>query len=540
MPLTQEQDAVVDAACGRARSVASTIVVEAGAGTGKTSTMVGVAKAKGRQRGLLTVFNRMMAEETKPRLVGTGCRSATLHSVAWSSEAAEPFRAGRGARLSQMLPARHAAESVGIFGDVVISGEVGPTSRNAVGYIVKDWVSRFCQSADPELSVKHFPAGTLREFLPADMSKRAEESPDWFKMVARAYAQNLLPHAKKLWGMMSSPTGDFPSSHDVYLKLYVMSQPRIDYDYVGLDEAQDANPIMLEFMRMAAQQGAQTLYVGDSHQQMYSWRGAVDALSQIQADARLRLSHSFRFGPDVAQVANTVLGSLLYSDFRLVGAGRPSRVVDLMPSADAVICRTNACAIDMALAMREDGGRAGLCMDPSELVREVDTLERFKKTGRSEARRFLQFTSYEEVQEAVENGDAPDLKVLLDLIDKHDFDGTRQILSEIAVGKTPERIAASGADTIYLTAHASKGLEFPKVKLGEDFKGLEKLFELSDAKRREEYNILYVAATRAQSELCLGDSDAAKDLRQVMQAEAATDAAVAAQKNSVGHDPIAA
>lgn len=509
MPLTEEQSAVVAAvAAGKSR-----VVVEAGAGAGKTSTIVAAAKAMPRGRGMLTVFNKMMAEETKPRLAGTGCEASTLHSVAWRSPVAEPFKRAGGARLNVMLPARDAAEAVGIRGPVNISREIGDTQRNAVGDILKDWVARYCQSANEEISAKHFPRATLKEFLPAELGKKAEEQPSWFAMVARAYASALEPHVGRLWDLMSKPDGDFPTTHDVYLKLFVMSRPRIERDYVMLDEAQDANPIMLEFMRLAAEQGAQTVYVGDSHQQMYSWRGAVDALRQIDADVRLRLTQSFRFGPEVAAVANAILGDMLHSDFRLIGAGRPSRVVDEMAEPTAVVCRTNAKAIEMALAAREAGVKAGLCMNPKELIREVDTLERFQANGRTDARRYRRFASYDEMLEAVEHGDAPDLKILLDLIGEHNFDGTRMILSEVAVGKTPGEIGQSGAQTVFLTGHASKGLQFRNVQLGDDFKGMAKLDATPGANRSEELNILYVATTRAQEGLCLGGSEAAADIR---------------------------
>ncbi|NNM65729.1 MAG: ATP-dependent helicase [Burkholderiales bacterium] len=524
MELTQEQAAVVDAAAHGVRR----IVVEAGAGAGKTSTIVAAAKAKRRQRGLLTVFNRMMAEETRPRLVGTGCTASTLHSVAWRSAVAEPFKRSGGARLNVMLPARDAAEAVGIRGPVTISQELGETSRNAVGDLLKDWVTRFCHSSSDVISSQHFPAATLREFLTPDLAKKADEDPKWMSMLTRAYAGALAPHAARLWGLMSQPDGDFPTTHDTYLKLYVMSRPSVGCDYVMLDEAQDANPIMLQFMQLAEQQGAQTIYVGDSYQQMYSWRGAVDALRQIDADARLRLTQSFRFGPAVADVANLVLGGLRHSDFRIVGAGRPSRVVETIDAPNAVICRKNATAIAMALEAREAGCRVGLCMNPKELLREVDALERFQANGRTDARRFRRFASFEEMQESVENGDAPDLKILLDLIAEHNYDGTRSILSEIAVGKTPEEIERSKVQTVFLTGHASKGLQFQHVLLGDDFKGVAKLESAPAAVRAEEFNILYVAVTRAQSTLCLGNSEAAGDLRALMQQAAAAAPALSA------------
>ena len=49
--------------------------------------------------------------------------------------------------------------------------------------------------------------------------------------------------------------------------------------------------------------------VGDRHQQIYRFRGAENALDAPQlVDAdQLYLTHSFRFGPAVAQVANMLL-----------------------------------------------------------------------------------------------------------------------------------------------------------------------------------------------------------------------------------------
>lgn len=504
---TEEQAAVVDAFHSGARD----IVVEAGAGAGKTSTIVYAANAKPELKGALLVFNKMMAEETKPRLQGTSCAVSTLHSLAWRSQVAEPFTRGGGARLKGMMPSRFAAHSAGIMGPIVVSGEMGETRQKAVGEILKDWVSRFCASDDDALGAKHFPGGTLYEFLPKDLAAKADENPKWFSVVCREYARDLLPNAQRLWALMSDPNTQFPSTHDVYLKLFVMSRPNLPLDYVMLDEVQDSNAVTLQLIRQLAERGTQALYVGDSHQQLYAWRGAVDAIQRIDAGARLRLTQSFRFGPAVAEVANAILGDLMKTDFRIVGAGPESSILESMDNPTAVICRTNDTALKMALSDRSKGRRAGLCMDPKELVREVDNLERFKQRGVSDAKRFARFGSYDELLEAIEHGDAPDLKILLSVIDDYAFDGARQILSELAVGKKPDEIARSGASTIYLTGHGSKGLQFERVRLGDDFKGGEKLDALPN--KKEELNILYVAATRAQKALCLGDSAGSADLK---------------------------
>jgi len=501
---TDEQAAVIDAFTAGSHR----IVVEAGAGAGKTSTMVYTANAKASGRGLLVVYNRALAEETKPRLAGSSCAVSTVHALAWRSKVAEPFTRMGGQRLKQILPAREAAEKSGVTGAIEVDREIGETRKNAVGDILKDWVAKYCQSDDEELSQKHFPDGTLKEYLPLDKAKKADQDPRWFAMVCRAYASALHGNASRLWALMSDPSGSFPTTHDVYLKLFVMSRPRLGLDYVMLDEAQDSNPLTLQLIRMIEDSGAQSIYVGDTHQQLYSWRGAVDAMRHIQADVRLRLTRSFRFGPEVAEVANVILGDLMHSDFRIVGAGKPSRIVESMPAPSAIICRTNEAAIKCALQMLASGGKPGLCMNAKELTREVDNLERFKERGTSDARRFARFSSYDELMESINSGDAPDLKVLVKVIDDLGFDGARRILSKIAVGKKPEEIAQSDAQTLILTGHAAKGLQFKHVLLGDDFKS---------SPNEQELNLLYVSATRPQDSLCLGSSDAAVDLRAAME-----------------------
>ena len=503
MRLTGEQDEIVGASHTEHR-----LLVEAGAGTGKTTTMVGIAHSRPKTRGLLTTFTSLMSKATNPRLAGTECKAKTLHSLAYNSEVGEPFRRHKGKRLASMLPARLAAAEAGLDRGLLQVGEID-LSPYDTGDILKEWVARFCQSADPELSRSHFPRATLMEALRNEFAKKAAENKAWWDSVVDAVSRDLFKAAVRLWRLMSASESDFLSSHDVYLKLYALSNPRIEFDYMILDEAQDANPVMLQILDMAATQGVQTILVGDSHQQMYSWRGAVDAMRQAQATRRLQLTQSFRFGPEVADVANTVLGSMIGTDFRIRGVGGPSEVVGTMPRPNAVVCRTNATAIDAALRCRADGMRAGLCMEGEAIQKEIDALEELRQTGRCKLRRFSKFGSYGELMHAVESGDAPDIKVLVELIQKIGPLEAKQAISEIAVGKDQKKIESAGVDTLYLTGHAAKGLEFDSVLLGDDFKGRTKDGEWP---AREECNILYVAVTRARNALCLGGSPMAKDM----------------------------
>ena len=513
--LTVEQSAIVDAALG-----GDALAVEAGAGSGKTTTCVAVARAMGRRRGILVVYNAMAAKTTGAKLKGTGCEARTLHSIAYRSEVAEPFK--RGGRLNMALPARAAAEAAGLTRRLAFDARGDhPLSPTAQGYLLKDWVDNFCHSADEALGPKHFPWGTLRDFasgwLGAESShyvpdERPERQRQLLAKAASDFGRLLEGAAQRLWQKMSGP-GECPSSHDVYLKLYVMGRPRIAQDYLLLDEAQDANPLALQFFNLAREQGCQTIAVGDSHQQLYAWRGAVDAMRKIDSHRRLALTQCFRFGPAVAEVANRVL-ALGGSDFRITGAGGPTTVGEGVTAPTAVICRTNGAAISNALELAEEGRSPALCLERAATLSEIDALERFETTGRSSARRYCAFRSFDELRETVEAGEMPDVKILLKLAARHGYDGTRAIISEMAVGKNQAAIDSSGRDVVCLTTHAAKGLEFRRVLLADDFgprpnekKGeteAEWRARLADA--QDDLNIFYVAVTRAQSALGLGDS----------------------------------
>lgn len=118
------------------------------------------------------------------------------------------------------------------------------------------------------------------------------------------------------------PPGDFPVTHDTYLKLYQLSKPNLSSRYTTLlfDEAQDANPVI---SAIVLNQTCRVVLVGDTHQQIYRFRGADNAMQapQLEKSDRLWLTHSFRFGPEVAGVANRLL-ALKGETHQITGRGR--------------------------------------------------------------------------------------------------------------------------------------------------------------------------------------------------------------------------
>ena len=77
---------------------------------------------------------------------------------------------------------------------------------------------------------------------------------------------------------MIEPRGTCPFTHDVYLKLWSLERPKISSDFLLFDEAQDANPVMLD---LVMGQDAQKILVGDVYKQFYPWPGPVNAMHSV-------------------------------------------------------------------------------------------------------------------------------------------------------------------------------------------------------------------------------------------------------------------
>src|SRR5260221_4539184 len=87
--------------------------------------------------------------------------------------------------------------------------------------------------------------------------------------------------------------------------------------------------------------------VGDPAQQIYAWRGAIDAMDAFDGH-QLTLSQSFRFGPAIADEANKWL-ELLGSDLVIRGTDSVPSAIGECEWPEAVLCRTNGGAMARGL-----------------------------------------------------------------------------------------------------------------------------------------------------------------------------------------------
>jgi hypothetical protein len=164
---------------------------------------------------------------------------------------------------------------------------------------------------------------------------------------------------------------------------------------------------------------AQRILVGDRCQAIYGWRGAIDAMSRFQADHRLCLSQSFRFGPAIATEANQWL-QLLDAPLHLRGFDKITSTVGPVARPDAVLCRTNAEAVRQLLVAADAGRKAALVGGGSEIRRLAEAAISLRAGADTDHPELFALRTWGEVQDYVEqDASGSDLKVFVQLIDTY-------------------------------------------------------------------------------------------------------------------------
>lgn len=461
---TNQQAAIVAAFKG-----GGDLVIQAGAGAGKTSTLRMCANAD-RRRGAYIVFGKANAEEAKKKFP-SHVEARTAHGFAYKA-IGHRYR-DRMYRSSGRVGGRQVAAILGI-NDVISLGIDTPliTARQQACLAIGA-VRRYTMSADPEIGPWHVP------------KFRGVDKPE----ARAALASAIVPFAGKAWGDLRSLDGKLRFEPDHYLKMWSLTDPQFDVDYVLLDEAQDADPAIAAVVN--GQRSAQRIMVGDDNQAIYGWRGAINAMASF-AGQRLALSQSFRFGPAIAEEANKWL-DVLGSGLRLTGFDPiPSRL-QRMPVSDAVLCRTNGQVIAEIGEYIGRGLKVAIAGGAAPLRRMAEAAADLQAGKGTDHPDLYTFTTWDEVRAYVnEEDDGADLRTFVTLVDSLGADHVLTLVASLT--------SEDDADVVVSTAHKAKGREWKTVRVAADF---------PEPKRSEDdpnpeisptvAMLAYVTVTRAQS-----------------------------------------
>lgn len=442
------------------------VAVIALAGTGKTTTLNLLARDHPRRRMTYVAFNRAIADEAQRRFP-SNVTAKTMHSFAFGAIGRNYSDRLNGARV----PAWKAANILRIPERF----EFGAFSLRShqLARLALEAVQRFCHSDSAEPGARHIP-----KVLGLETSE-----------ARRSLTEMLTPFVTAAWNDLTSQNGQLRFTHDVYLKLWAMGSPSLPGEVVLADEAQDFDPVIRQIVE--AQTGAQKVYVGDANQQIYEWRGSVDALSAFQVAHRLPLQQSFRFGPRIAAEANRIL-ELLETPLRIVGNETKDSQLAILEDPDCVLTRTNSEAIARLMAAQVAGVRAGLVGGTAQveaLAQAALDLTNGRKTTHHE---LIAFDNWAQVREYVaEDSDAKELQMLVKLVDRH---GAETLLEAVQ-----RAVPEASAQLVISTAHKAKGREWSRVAIASDFQ--EPRDEETGEWNPSELRLTYVAITRGEDYL---------------------------------------
>jgi len=479
MELTKEQYDIINST--------GDIKINAVAGSGKTTTIIEYANARPKGSKILYLaFNRSVKLEAKKKFESKGLHNVqveTAHSLAYKDIVTR----------SNYKVRPQGYKSYEIAELLHLQGNGDKITEYIIANHINKFMACFCNSSVQKIQDINY--------LELVSDKKA-------KIFVTTFYSYIERQTRLLLNKMDK--GEIEITHDFYLKKFQLSTPQLNYDYILFDEGQDASPAMLDiFMK----QKAVKVIVGDTHQQIYGWRYAINSLEKTDYKT-YTLSTSFRFSQDIASLALEIIQWKKHlSDLKpvsITGSGK-----SLEHKTKAVLARTNL----------------GLLLKAIEYVTEKKKVKQIYFEGN--------INSYTYAEEGASLYDVLNLfngkhflikdkliRTMKDMVDLEDYikkteDVQLGMMVEIVNeygNKIPEIIKAikakhvendekEKAEIIFSTVHRSKGMEYDTVQLVNDFITEDKLIENKSedesvlSKLNEEINLLYVAVTRTKNSI---------------------------------------
>lgn len=464
MNLTTEQLEIIDKAKNLKPN--EILKIQAIAGSGKTSTLKEIANALPNSKFLYLAFNKAIVEEVKSKMP-KNVEIKTIHSLAYAY-------AKRKFGNFDLIPKLKFFDIEPFFS----------LSRDNLIELLKEFES-FCKSSL-----------TLND---------------------------VNPRIREIFDLIISK--DIPFSHDFYLKYFELNQEGVlrKYDILMLDEAQDTNVVMLNVF---LNNPCSKILVGDSFQNIYGFNHTIDALISLKTDFSMRLNFSFRSNQRILDYANFFLNTFSYQkqpkmlSFRDLNANLDESMESQTIQNEAIISRTNVGIIDFISGISKQDSKHlqdyQLLKEPITLFELIFALSDFKeKFTLPQKFSFLnEFKDIDEIDEYAKKTMDIELANAVKILEKYSIEQIKN-LYKIAI----ELHQNTEAKKFITNAHQSKGLEWDKVTLLQDFPQFTEMciFELDKKlywnpdyakngfdwasffyKLQQELNLFYVAITRAK------------------------------------------
>jgi DNA helicase II / ATP-dependent DNA helicase PcrA len=456
------------------------LIIEAVAGSGKTTTIEEIARRLGKGVSyLFLAFNKSIATE----LAGRGLNARTFHSICYSIMLKYwGVNAVDDKKVDKIIEQHMTPPQYRMYGQFV-DKLVGLAKQTGIGCLVEDTEQNW-----NDLAVHH------------DLELEQEDA-DWATAIAQA--QKILA--------ISNNTRALDWNDLLYLAVKDgVALPK--FDVVMVDEAQDTNPVRRAILRKVMKDGGRLIAVGDPHQAIYGFTGAdSDALELIAKDfdaVTMPLSVSYRCPQKVVQHAKRWVNHIEFHETapegKVTDLGTSWKAVD-MKANDMVICRTTAPLI--GLAYRLLTARIPVMIRGKDIGGGLKALiKRLNAKGIPALEMKLDIWATREIEKARAKKQEAKMEQIADKRDciQHLINTMPERNRTIpALVDVIDALFAEKADAVVLsTIHRAKGLEAHKVYWLNHHK-CPAMWARQAWQRQQEVNLCYVATTRAKSELIL-------------------------------------
>jgi len=320
------------------------------------------------------------------------------------------------------------------------------------------------------------------------------------------------------WGKNTLETIDYTDM--VWLPNVLFLKPLgLLYDFIFIDECQDMNKAERELVLKCFKMGTRMVSTGDRSQMLYAFSGgdpeSFNALKSIPNTKCLPLSISYRCGKNIVDFAKKIVPTIESADNAVDGQIIRNVPLDAVKDGDMILCRNNAPLVQIYNEFLKLGKKA--------FIRGKDIGNNLKAIVKSTKQDKLNvdcredgvfvrlyddlFVSRNKLMEkfgidAETAMNSPQLQNKIDMINALEILAEGINTSEEIIDKIdeifPKRDKKDGISLS--TIHKAKGLEANNVYIA-----CESLMPSKSAKKdweiRQEYNLMYVAYTRAKNTL---------------------------------------
>lgn len=489
-------------------------ILEAVAGAGKTTTLLeGISRMSGRI--WFGVYNKKMSDEIKAKVSRRadirerrGIYVSTFHSAGFS---ALQFAFKRSARLEVT--------------DRKVSRIISQMQREEIAEGRKDNADLLADYADSA-------AACVSMAKNRGIGAITPDTDDiWLEMIEHFNLAKDLPQGSDLDTLIgmsrdilarSSADLDTIDFDDMIFLPLLKKLRMLKHEWVIVDEAQDTNPSRRALAAELLAPGGRFVAVGDPHQAIFGFTGADnDSLKQLQDTFGckvLELTVTYRCPKAVVDQARAYVSHITAHESAPEGSYRridsdeiSGEVASWEPhdySKIAILCRVNAPLVRICFSMLRQNIPAKIeGRDIGAML--IKTINRFKAESTDVLRYKLEEWFDRERIASIEKDEPSRLaraqdqfETIMVLIEIAESRGghTSDAVCDVIRGLFDDDVSGRGIVTL-CSAHKSKGLEWDRVYIYGRSKYMPHPMARKEWEQEQEANLIYVAITRAMSEL---------------------------------------